>query len=135
MPPRLKKSDKLPLIIGVIPFLLAGIDSAQQKDVAMAVANFVMVTANLLALRFLADHALRTNVILFILNGFMALVMSWSLFLAGKKGLPYAWIVVACFYWGFSIVYYYRKKDMTPVDSTEKAGDPTQKKKEKPAKV
>lgn len=80
----------------------------------MAVVNGTMVTVNLIALRFMSSHSLQTNVILFILNGITGLFVGYSYYLAGKKGLPYAWLVVAFVYWGAAIVFYRRqKKKMT----------------------
>lgn len=97
---------RLPLIIGAIPFLLAGLDALGQGDIFFGVANLLMAAINLAALIFVEKLPVMTNLVLFLLNAVMAFIIAYQYKIAGKIGLPYAWVFAGIFYIGAGIVFY-----------------------------
>ena len=118
MPTRREKLRiRLPLLIGAIPFLATGIDALVHGKVFFGTVNVAMAAANLLALRFAEKTPAHTQGVLFVLNALVAWVVGWDYYLAGKKGLPYAWLVVGFFYSIAALVVVTKKpRNKTPPD-------------------
>ena len=89
---------RLPLMIGSIPFLMAGIDAFSQQKSFWGGVNLAMVAINLSALFFIKRHAKITNFVLFMCNSIVAFLQGYHYYLDGKKGLPYAWAIAGLFY-------------------------------------
>jgi hypothetical protein len=90
-----KVNPKLPLLLGVIPFIAAGTDALLNGDAMMTTANFTLVAANFTAMKSIKKNPLLVNGIILLLNGFMSLYISFNYYEAGKVGLPYAWLIIS----------------------------------------
>ncbi len=115
---------KLPLLIGAIPFLLAGIDGLGQGKPLLGVANLLMAATNLLALRFVGEAPEMTGFWIHLANAAVACVVGYDYFLEGKKGLPWAWALAAVAFVVAAVVFYRRARRVDGAsDSVEDAGD------------
>lgn len=106
---------KLPLIIGAFPFLLAGIDSIQQQYIIFGSANLFVAFLNLISLNFVAKHYYPVNIILSICNALLSFFISYNYYLMGKKGLPYAWIIIGIGFIIASIIFFKKIKEKNNV--------------------
>lgn len=86
---------KLPLLVGAIPFLLAGLDGFARGKPLFGTLDLMLGLINLIAARFVGRTPTAANIALFLTNAGLAAVMSWNYFEQDKRTLPYAWIVVA----------------------------------------
>jgi hypothetical protein len=93
-----KLRTRLPLLIGAIPFLTAGLDGVLQGKLFLGIVNLAMAAANLLALRYAERSPDSTKIFLFLLNAVVAWVVAWDYYLTGKQGLPYAWLAAGFFF-------------------------------------
>ena len=73
---------------------------------AFGAINLAMALANLLATRFVERAPRSTNGILLFCNALVAWVVGYDYLLQGKKGLPYAWLVVGILYLIGSVVFW-----------------------------
>lgn len=103
-----EKRQKLALAVGAVPFLTAGIDAIGMGDTLFGAVNLAMAVLNLTAIRFLDRYSLQANILLAVLNAFVALLVAHNYDLAGKKGLPYAWLLISIAYLGAAGVMYFR---------------------------
>lgn len=103
-----EKRQQLALAVGAIPFLAAGIDAIGMGDTLFGTINLAMAILNLAAIRFLDRYSLQANITLAVLNAFVALLVAHNYDLAGKKGLPYAWLLISVGYLGSAVVMYVR---------------------------
>ncbi|MEM7582791.1 MAG: hypothetical protein AAF560_05380 [Acidobacteriota bacterium] len=107
---RTERKLKLPLIIGAVPFLMAGLDALDRGSYALAAVNLIMTAANWIAVSFVAKAPEKTNAVLHLCNAFVACFLSYDYFQQGKTGLPYAWIFTALAFLAGSIVFYRRSR-------------------------
>lgn len=98
MPNREQLKKRLPLLIGSIPFLAAGLDGIAQEKFLFGLINLSMAAANLVALRFVDSTPKFTNSVLFLGNALVSWMVSYDYFLQGKRGLPYASFVAGLFF-------------------------------------
>ena len=103
-----ERRQKLALAVGAIPFLAAGIDAITMGDTLFGAVNLAMAILNLAAIRFLDRYSLQANILLAVLNAFVALLVAHNYNLAGKTGLPYAWLLISIGYLGAAGVMYFR---------------------------
>lgn len=102
---RKKINPKFPLLLGVIPFLIAGIDSISLGNNLLAAGNICMVCANIFGIKFVKSNNKLATGVLMILNGMMSVIISYDYYLLGKVGLPYAWLAIALFNFLVAIVF------------------------------
>ena len=95
---------KLPLLIGALPFLLAGIDSLIQGKYFLGIANLLMAATNLLALRFIGDEPDMTGFWIHLANAALACVVGYEYSSEGKTGLPWAWAAAAAAFAAAAVV-------------------------------
>ena len=100
----------LPLILSAAIFLLAGFDAISQGDTLFGIANLLTAAINLAALKYIERLPAITNLILFLLNALMAFFIAYQYKIAGKVGLPYAWVFAGIFYIGAGIFVYRKMK-------------------------
>ncbi len=92
---KVKLKLKLPLLIATIPFLAGGVDSLNQGKSLLGVANLLMAATNLLAFEFAGRTPEMTGVWIHLANAAVACVVGYDYFLAGTRGLHWAWAVAA----------------------------------------
>ncbi len=101
---------KLPLIIGALPFLMAGLDAFDQGRHLLAAVNLLMTAVNWIAVRFISKAPEKTNAVVHLCNAAVAGFVSYDYFQQGKQWLPYAWIVAAGVFLGMAVVSYRRAR-------------------------
>lgn len=98
---RKKLRQRLPLLLAVLCFGIAGADALSQGDLWLGAVNLAAVAVNLAGL-LLAQRAPRWfGGVVLLINVPAALVQSASYFQAGKTGLPWVWLAVAV---GYAVV-------------------------------
>ncbi|MEO8232991.1 MAG: hypothetical protein ABI638_11960 [Ignavibacteriota bacterium] len=93
-----QKKNRLILIIGSIAFLFNGWDSLDQNNYLLAGCNFLLAFTNIVSLYFIKDKATTINLVLFLLNSFLAFIIAFNYLEVGKKGLPIVWALVGFIY-------------------------------------
>jgi len=97
------KRIRISFVIGFFAFFFAGLDSLEQSQLILATSNFLLAIVNILSLYFVNEKGSEVKIILLILNAFLALIVSYSYYSAGKMLLPIAWLVVGLFYFVLSL--------------------------------
>lgn len=118
---------KLPLLIGTILFLAGGVDSLSQGKSLLGVANLLMAATNLLAFEFAGKTPEMTGVWIHLANAAVASVVGYDYFLAGTRGLHWAWAVAAAAFVVAAAASYRqarRAEDAEDAENAEDAEDP-----------
>ena len=89
---------RISLIVGSAAFFFAGIDSIEQSKLILAVSNFLLAIVNIASLYFIKAKGSMVNIILLLLNGCLAFIVSYDYYSFGKLLLPIAWLIVGLFY-------------------------------------
>jgi hypothetical protein len=89
---------RISLIVGFAAFFFAGLDSLEQSKIILAVSNFLLAIVNLASLYFIKVKGSTVNIILLLLNGCLAFIVSYDYYSFGKLLLPIAWLIVGLFY-------------------------------------
>ena len=92
---RPSRIERISLLAPTAVFLLGAIDAYGNGESVLAGANAVAGVFNVVALRFIARSPRQVQLGLFAVNAVFAFLMCYIAFMAGKKGLPYAWAVAA----------------------------------------
>lgn len=95
---REKLRQRMPFVLAVFCFGVAGVDALSEGSIWLGAVNLVAVAANLVAW-LLAERGPRwLEGAVLLVNVPVALVQSASYFSAGKTGLPWVWLAVALAY-------------------------------------
>lgn len=97
-------------VMSAIPFLLSGYDALDHGKVAFGILNILVALANLASIRFIKKRAAETNIVLMLLNSGVAALVTRDYYLAGKKGLPYAWAAVTVAYFIAAVMVWRKAK-------------------------
>ena len=89
---------RLSIIIGIIVFFLAGLDSIAQSLFIMAASNFLLAAVNAASLFFINENKPGFNILLLFINASFAFFIAFDYYLNNKKLLPIAWLLVGVFY-------------------------------------
>jgi hypothetical protein len=103
---------RISLIIGIITFFIAGLDSLDQGQLILAVSNLLFAIVNLASLYFIKGKESSVSVILLILNAGLAFIVSYGYYSSGKVMLPMAWLLVGLFYIVLSFITIKTKKNI-----------------------
>ncbi len=87
------RKQKLPLIVAASVFLISALASFMSGNFTFAFLNLAMALLNFVALRFIERMPERTNALIHLANAVLAFFTAYDFFRAGKKGLPYAWLI------------------------------------------
>ena len=107
---REQRKTGLPLILGMLPFAATAIDAFGENQILMGSANLLVCAANAIALKYIDKMQHNTNIVLFLINAAVALIVSYAYFQEGKKGLPYAWLLVCIVFVGAAFFVQRKKK-------------------------
>jgi hypothetical protein len=108
-----KKSElkiRLSLIIAAVAFIFTGIDSLDQNNLTLAASNFLLAAVNLGGFYFIKLHSVLLNTVLLIFNSFLAFIIAYNYFIAGKIALPLAWLLLGILYLIVAVKNYRKQK-------------------------